>query len=130
MKATRRDALKAALALPAVASLPSAARARSGTPVLVHDAALAAGRHMAKAHAGPILAIEGDRIRFARALFERRPSLVVGVSRHADALLIADVGREAGYRLARSGAALQEIMAGFETLDRGLVVGWVLAPRD
>jgi len=125
VKATRRGVLAGALAVPAVAGLPKAAWARSGNAVLVHDPSLEAGRRMAAAHAGEALAIEGDRIRFARAVFELRPSFVVGISRHADALLIEEVGREAGYEPVASGAdPLREMIAGEQAH------GWVLAPKS
>jgi hypothetical protein len=79
-------------------------------------------------HSGEALPIEGDRIRFARAAFERCPSMVVGVSRPADALLIEEVGREAGYRPIDSGVeALRDMIASAQLLDQGLVLGWVLA---
>src|SRR5688572_8010331 len=97
MRATRRGVLAGALAVPAVAGLPEAASARAGKPVLLHDPSLEAGRRLAEAYPGETLPIEGDRIRFARAVLERRPSFVVGVSRPADALLIDEVAREAGY---------------------------------
>ena len=128
MKATRRDTLKGALAVPAVAGMP---RIRQSVPTLVvYDPALAAGRRLVELHEGEAIAIDGDRIRFARALFERRPWLVVGVSRPADALLIEEVGREAGYRrVERDGEALTEIIAAAQPQDRGLVLGWVLAPK-
>ena len=116
MKATRRGVLAGALAVPAVAGLPTAAWARGGKAVLVHDPALAAGRRMAALHDGEVLAITGDRIRIARALFARRPSLVVGVTRSADALLIEDVAREAGYVPVAAPASLGGS-------------GWALAPR-
>ena len=123
---TRREALMGALLVPAAAGVP---RIKQDVPTLVViDPALAAGRRLAQAHGGEVLAIEGDRIRFARSMFERRPWLVIGVSRPADALLIEDVGREAGYVPVREGAeALRQIVAGAH--DRGLVLGWVLAPR-
>jgi hypothetical protein len=114
VKATRRGVLGGALAVPAVAGMPRLKR--STAPLLVHDPALAAGRRLAETHAGEVLAIEGDPIRFARALFARRPSLVVGVSRHADGLLIEEVGREAGYVPVPAPASLG-------------ASGWVLAPR-
>jgi hypothetical protein len=60
--------------------------------------------------------IAGDRIRFARDLFARRPSLVVGVTRSADSLLIEEVGREAGYR----SVTAPESLGAF---------GWALAPK-
>lgn len=97
--------------------------------IVVIDANLAAGRRLADAHDGDVRTIEGDPIRFARALFERRPWLVIGVSRPADALLIDEVGREAGYAPVSQGAnGLRELI---ETppRDDGLVLGWVLAPK-
>lgn len=124
MKATRRGVLAGALAVPAVAGLPTMAWARSGKAVLLHDPSLEAGRRAAALHGGEALAIAGDRIRFARAVFERRPALVVGVSRHADALLIEEVGREAGYELVESGAETLREMAGEQAH------GWVLAPKS
>ena len=62
-------------------------------------------------------------------MFERRPSYVIGVSRSADALLIEDVGREAGYLLADEDK-IREMTAAAQPLDRGLVLGWVLVPRS
>jgi len=127
ISATRREALLGALAIPAVAGVP---RIERNVPtVVVLDPTLAASRRIAAAYDGQIVTIEGDAIRLARALFERRPWLVVGVSRPADALLIEEVGREAGYALVSEGTeALRELI---ETppRDSGLVLGWVLAPR-
>ena len=128
MKATRRGVLAGALAVPAVAGVPRVASAKGGDPVLLHDASLAAGRRFAEAYGSAAPPIEGDRIRFARAVFARRPAFVVGVSRPADALLIEDVGREAGYVLADD-RTVREMTAAAQPLDRGLVLGWVLAPR-
>ena len=128
MKASRRGVLAGALAMPAVAGLPRAASARAGDAVLLHDASLKAGRRFAEAYGGEALPIEGDRILFARAVFARRPAYVVGVSRPADALLIEDVAREAGYVLADD-RTVREMTAAAQPLDRGLVLGWVLAPR-
>jgi hypothetical protein len=131
VKATRREALMGALAVPAVAALPGVALARGGSAVLLHDPLLEAGRRLAEAHQGQVLAISGDRIRFARAVFAQRPALVIGISRAADALLIEDVGREAGYVPASSAAeALLGPIADARPHDRGLVLGWVLAPRS
>jgi len=129
VKATRRGVLGGALAVPAVAGLPRVAAARGGSAVLLHDASLEAGRRFAEAYGGEALPIEGDRIRFARAVFEQRPSFVVGVSRPADALLIEEVGREAGYAPAED-ARVREMTAAAQPLDHGLVLGWVLAPRS
>jgi hypothetical protein len=119
--------LAGALAVPAVAGVPRLARARESKALLVHDPALEAGRRFAEAYDGDALPIEGDRIRFARAVFARRPAFVVGVSRPADALLIEEVGREAGYMPADD-AMVREMTAAAQPLDRGLVLGWVLAP--
>jgi hypothetical protein len=129
VKATRRGVLAGALAVPAVAGLPRAASAQVGKAMLLHDPSLVAGRRFAEACGGEALAIEGDRIRFARAVFEQRPAFVVGVSRPADALLIEEVAREAGY-LPAVDAKVREMTAAAQPLDRGLVVGWVLAPRQ
>lgn len=130
MKASRRGVLAGVLAVPAAAGFPRIAWARGEGALLVHDPALEAGRRLAAVHRGEALAIEGDRIRFARALFDRRPSLVLGVSRPADALLIEEVGREAGYARADSRVGeLREMIAGHRPHDHGLVLGWVLAPR-
>lgn len=130
ISATRREALRAALAAPAVVSLPSVAIARGSSTLLVHDPELAVGRRLSDAHDGETLAIQGDRIRFARALFERQPSFVVGVSRPVDALLIEDVGREAGYVPVDEGTDVLRAMIGSDkSLDRGFVLGWALAKR-
>jgi hypothetical protein len=120
IRATRRGALAGALALPAVASLAKSPKRKPSGTVLLHDPALQAGRRLAAAGEATgehVLAIEGDRIRFARAVFERAPALVIGVSRAADAVLIEDVGREAGYPTVPVPISL----AGRST--------WALAPR-
>ncbi|GLT02421.1 hypothetical protein GCM10007897_38300 [Sphingobium jiangsuense] len=90
----------AALPLLAGAGLSVPARATAGT-VLLHDPSLAAGRRFA-AHAarleGRAIALEGDRIRFMRALLTGQPAALYGVTRHSDQLLLGEVAREAGYR--------------------------------
>jgi hypothetical protein len=129
VKATRRGVLAGALAGPAVAVLPHMASARAGKALLLHDPSLEAARRFAEAYDGEALAIAGDRIRFARAVFEQRPAFVVGVSRPADALLIEEVGREAGY-VPADDAKVSEMTAAAQPLDRGLVVGWVLTPKS
>jgi hypothetical protein len=116
IRATRRGALAAGLALPAVASFAKSPKRRPSGTILLHDPSLETGRRFAASTRGS-LPIEGDRIRFARALFERAPALVVGVSRAADAVLIEDVGREAGY----VPVAAPKALAGKLT--------WALAPR-
>ena len=127
MKATRREALKGAMAVPAIAAVPRISR--NVPTVVVVDPTLAASRRIADAYEGEVLTIEGDPIRFARLLFERRPWLVVGVSRPADAMLIEEVGREAGYVLASEGAEALRELIDTHPRDPGLVLGWVLAPR-
>ena len=100
IRATRRTVLAGALAVPTVAGLAGWRWQHGERSVLLYDPALAAGRRFAEAgegQGGAVRAIEGDRVRFARAVLERRPALVAGVSRHADALLIEDVAQEAGY---------------------------------
>jgi hypothetical protein len=126
---SRRGVLAGALVGPVLAGAPRLAWARGEIALVVYDPALESGRRLARAHGGEALSIEGDRIRFARALFERHPALVVGVSRPADALLIEDVGREAGFRpVSDAGGSLQELIAGSLSRDRGLVLAWLLAP--
>jgi hypothetical protein len=120
IRATRRGALAGALALPAVVSLARSPKRKPSGTVLLHDPSLDAGRRFAaagQARGETVLAIDGDRIRFARAMFERAPALVVGVSRTADAVLIEDVGREAGY----TPVAVPTPLAG--------KFAWALAPR-
>ena len=120
IRATRRAALAGALALPAAASLAKAPKRKPSGTVLLHDPSLEAGRRFAASaqmRGDKALPIEGDRIRFARAVFERAPALMVGVSRSADAMLIEDVGREAGYVPVAVPAPLADRSA------------WALAPR-
>ena len=108
IRSSRREALMGALAVPALGGLPQF-RA-TGPGVTIYDPTLAPQPSAAA------LPIEGDPIRFAQRLFAPRPALVVGVSRHADALLIADVGREHGYQAVAAPAALGKF-------------AWALAPR-
>lgn len=119
MKATRRMVLAGALAVPATASLAAWRWQLHGGAVVLYDPALPQGRALARAESGrqlPALALEGDRIRFAREIFARRPSVVRGVTRQADAVLIEDVGAEAGYE--RVALAIE-----------GNVLTWTLALR-
>ena len=132
IRATRRAALAGALALPAAASLAKSPNRKPSGSVLLHDPSLEAGRRFAtaaQARGDEVLSIEGDRIRFARAVFERAPALVLGVSRGADALLIEDVGREVGYISVEPGALAEMISVANES-DRGVALGWVLAPES
>jgi hypothetical protein len=126
MRATRRAALAGALAMPAAAAVAkSVKRAPSGTVVL-YDPTFQGARNFAvsaQLEGASPLRIEGDRIRFARALFQRMPALVVGVSRSADAVLIEDVGREAGYVPVAVPPPLARM------LHKTAARGWALAPR-
>ena len=99
-------------------------RKPSGT-VLLHDPSLEAARRFAasaNARGDKAVAIEGDRVRFARAVFERAPALVVGISRSADAVLIEDVGREAGYVPVAVPATLADMLAGTQRGHRKTAV--------
>ncbi len=121
IRATRRATLAGALALPAAASLAKSPKRKARGTILLHDPSLEAGRRFAaaaEARGDKALAIEGDRIRFARGVFEQAPALVVGVSRAADTLLIEDVAREFGYTPVTMSPALR---------DRGAAPGWALA---
>ena len=107
MKVSRRNliagGLVGALAVPTVAGLARWRWQHGSHTGLVHDDSLAAGRRFAEAGAAagtPSRMVEGDTIRFARALVETRPALIAGVTRYADALLISEVAAEAGYILA------------------------------
>lgn len=132
MMASRREALKGTVAVPAIAGLPKWRWRHGETSLLLYDPALEAGRRLAATGEAPrseALEIAGDRVRFARAAFERRPALVVGISRPADAMLIEDVAAEAGYRPVEWNAGfLRDLIAGARSRDRGTILGWVLAP--
>jgi hypothetical protein len=118
MKLTRRSFVAAAAALPAAASATAAERGwKDGhQAVLLFDPALAEGRAFADAGSAwnrAVIAIEGDRVRFARELFARRPAIVQGVSLQADALLLEEVAQEAGYErvsLEREGQAMKWVL--------------------
>jgi hypothetical protein len=103
IRASRRAVLGAgtlgALAVPTISGLATWRWRHGDGRVLLHDPSLEAGRRFAEA-GGKSRTIEGDRIRFARAVFAAKPALVAGVSRHADLVLIADVAAEMGYVLA------------------------------
>ena len=126
IRASRRAALAAVLVLPAGAAMAKASqRAAVGTMVL-YDPSYEGARSFAAsacAQGAGAKAIEGDRIRFARAVFARKPALVVGVSRAADAVLIADVAREAGY----APVAVPPTLA--RMVHKTSARSWALAPR-
>jgi hypothetical protein len=103
MKVTRRRLLASAMAVPAVAGLASWQWKHGHGTVLLFDADMPEGRAFAEAGRAwnrSVKPIEGDRIRFARDIFARRPAIVQGVSRHADSILIEEVAAEAGYERA------------------------------
>ena len=103
----RRTVLVAAGALAAAAAAPSLAAAGqlTGGAVAVFESDEPAARAFARGR-GAALAIDGDRIRFGRRLFgEQRPGKVVGMTRYADFLILAETAREHGYRAALAGQA-------------------------
>lgn len=120
MKLTRRALLAGVAAIPAVAGVDRlAAAATSGGGVVLYDPGLPHARERALASAGwadELVEITGDRVRFARQILARRPLVVRGISRQADALLIEEVAAEAGYRR--------------EAIEvNGAILGWVLSRR-
>ena len=101
IRASRRAVVLGALALPVAARASGFRLALTGASVVLYDPALESGRRLAQdghASGDKVLAIEGDRIRFAREVFGALPASVRGISRQADFVLIDDVAREAGYR--------------------------------
>lgn len=120
MKLTRRGILAGAAALPLATQARAWRWEHHGDTVLVYDPRLPAAEAFAESGrtAGrTVLALEGDRIRFASELFAGRPAMVRGVSRQADAVLVEEVAQEAGYtRVA-------------QRVD-GVMIDWTLAPRN
>jgi hypothetical protein len=77
-------------------------RAEAATsPLLLHDAQLAAGRRFA-AHVqylgGQPIALAGDRVRQMQALLASAPAAIFAVTRRSDELLVGEIAAEAGYR--------------------------------
>lgn len=100
IKASRREAMMGALAVPTLAGLPQWRWQHGEASILLHDPALALGRRFAEAGAargGKVVELAGDRIRLARQVLASRPAMVAGVSLAADALLVEEVAAEAGY---------------------------------
>lgn len=96
-----------ALAVPTVAGLSGwqwrQAVAHPGQPLLLFDPSLGAGQRFARAGeaaGGAPQQFAGDPVRLMQGLLAARPSLIVGISRHADAVLAVEVAQEAGYVLA------------------------------
>ena len=94
----RRSVLGAAAVIAGAAAAPIA-RAAAGPPSLIlFDPHEPAARAFA-ARGGESLAIEGDRIRFARRLFAQAPpARLTVVGRHADLILLTEAALEQGYR--------------------------------
>ena len=113
MKLSRRAMIAGLAAVPAAASASEFTWRHGHGTVLLFDADLPQGRAFAeagKAWNRAVMPLSGDRIRFAREVFARRPAIVQGVSRQADAVLLAEVAGEAGYEqvaLKLDGAALE-----------------------
>jgi hypothetical protein len=113
MSLRRRDLLLLAAAMPAAACLASAAAAVAagrapprrlfvygpGVPACVWQP-LAVRQGLALRHL-PVqaLALEGDRVRFARACLAGAPDLIGGVLPAADFLVLSGTAEEAGLRL-------------------------------
>ncbi len=77
-------------------------RVASGA-IVVFEADEPAARAFARGR-GDALAMDGDRIRFARWLFgETRPRKVLGMTRYADFVILAESAREYGYRATLEG---------------------------
>ena len=113
MKLTRRAMLAGSLAVPAAASAAGQGWKYGHETVLLYDAELPQARAFAEAGRAwnrAVIALEGDRIRFAKDLFARRPAIVQGVSRAGDAVLVEEVAVEEGYErvaLKVDGSALE-----------------------
>jgi len=113
MKLSRRAMIAGLAAVPAAASASEFTWRHGHGTVLLYDADLPQGRAFAQggqAWNRDVVAIEGDRIRFAREVFARRPAIVRGVSRQGDAVLLAEVAQEEGYEqvsLKVDGSALE-----------------------
>jgi hypothetical protein len=100
--ANRRTVLIAAAGAAAAAVAPAFAEGAEGA-VAVFEADEPAARAFARSRALR-LAVDGDRVRFARKLFvEARPARVVGMTRYADYLILAEAAREHGYRAVLAG---------------------------
>jgi hypothetical protein len=96
--------LAGALAVPTVAGLGGwrwrQGAAHPGDALLLYDPLLSAGRRFGAAGGDAAHVLQGDSVRAMQALLPARPSLIVGVTRHAAALLSIEVAGEAGYVLA------------------------------
>lgn len=81
-------------------SAPAMAALDGERGVLVYDAR--AGERIMRVVRGnyaSVHALDGDRVRFARALTAKRPASISGLTRYADFVLLSGTATEAGYRL-------------------------------
>lgn len=109
----RRDFLGLLATLPAAAVLrwtPAWGASTRARMVFVHEAALprSVWLPMALRHAAVSpRALEGDRVRFARAILADAPLLIGGLTRHADLIVLAGTAEEAGFRLVEQSTLAQ-----------------------
>lgn len=101
---SRRTILIATAGAAAAGALPALAQAAQHLgAVAVFEADEPTALAFARRHSSR-LAVDGDRVRFARALFvDLRPGRVVAMTRYADYLLLSDAAREHGYRTVLAG---------------------------
>ncbi len=100
LNANRRTVLIAACAAAASTGALAGNPGIGTAQAAVFEAEEPAARAFVRGRPGA-LAVDGDRVRFARRLFrEQRPTKVVAVTRYADFLLLAESAREEGYRTA------------------------------
>lgn len=127
IRASRREAMMGALAVPTLAGLPQWRWQHGEASLLLHDSSTAAGRRFAaagKARGGQVVELAGDRVRQMRQLLAANPALVAGVSLAADALLVEEVAREHGLvRVALLGGAadacgVHDCRPGWQALGR------------
>jgi len=67
--------------------------------------------------------LEGDRVRFARALLASAPQSIGGLTRHVDLLLLAGTAEEEGFRMRE-----QALMEGVRGTQPALVC-WIMQRR-
>jgi hypothetical protein len=101
----RRGFLGLLVALPGAALLrwtPAQGAVNGSRMLFVYEAGLSesvwlpVARRYAPLEVRPI---EGDRVRFARALLAAAPQSIGGLTRHADLLLLVGTAEEAGFRV-------------------------------
>jgi hypothetical protein len=101
----RRDVLKLVAALPGMALLgwePARASAPASPVLFAYHPAVpeSVWRPLAQQHgASAAQAIEGDRVRFARAWLSCAPQSIGGLTGYADLLILAGAAEEEGFRM-------------------------------